>query len=160
MTTTPRLHRTAHRRALNRAQWLRQCERGSATAELALIAPVLVLLMLFIAVVIHRGVDARLRLASAAHQSARAASIERTPSTAGAAARAAAEAALSTAGVVCRDLSVDTATDGFAPGGRVTVTLTCRTDFGDALKLGVPAKKLTASASEPIDAYRSAAGDT
>ncbi|OXM44138.1 pilus assembly protein TadE, partial [Amycolatopsis alba DSM 44262] len=53
-----------------RAWW--RAERGSVTAEAVLLTPVLVMLLVLLAVVVHRGVDARLRLDDAAHQGARA----------------------------------------------------------------------------------------
>jgi Flp pilus assembly protein TadG len=125
-------------------------------AEVTLVAPFLVMLLVFVAVVIHRGVDARLRLDDAAHQAARAASIERTSATATAAAQSTATSALSSAGVTCVSLSVDTATGGMRPGGMVSVTVSCVVDFGDALLLGVPGqKRLSATAVEPVDTWRS-----
>lgn len=127
-------------------------------AEAALVAPFLVMLLVFVAVVIHRGVDARLRLDDAAHQAARAASIERTPATAVVAAQSTAASALSSAGLACRSLGVDTATRGLRPGGTVTVTLSCTVDLHDALLLGVPGqKRLSATAIEPVDTWRSTA---
>lgn len=134
----------------------RRTDRGSVAAEVALAAPVLVALLVFVAVVIHRGVDARLLLSDAAHQAARAASIERTPAAAVMAAQSTASTALSSAGVTCASLTVDTATDSLRPGGTVRVTLSCSVDFGDALILGVPGqKRMSATAVEPVDTWRS-----
>jgi Flp pilus assembly protein TadG len=136
-------------------------DRGSVAAEVTLVAPFLVMLLVFVAVVIHRGVDARVRLNDAAHQAARAASIERTTARAAAAAESTAATALASAGVVCQSLSVDTATGGLTPGGTVTVTISCTVDFGDALVLGVPGQKsLSATASEPVDTWRSVTVNT
>ncbi|MEU8632717.1 TadE/TadG family type IV pilus assembly protein [Amycolatopsis sp. NPDC048633] len=135
-------------------RWLR-AERGSVTAEAVLIAPVLVMLLVFVAVVVHRGVDARLRLDDAAHQAARAASLQRTPAAAGTAAEATATSALSHAGLVCRDASVTTSTSA-SPGSAVVVSVRCTVGFGQALILGVPGSRtLSATASEVIDTYRS-----
>ncbi|MFD8497316.1 TadE/TadG family type IV pilus assembly protein [Amycolatopsis sp. NPDC059657] len=126
------------------------------SAEIALVTPFLIMLLVFVAVVIHRGVDARLRLNGAAHQAARAASIERTSPTAAAAAHTTASNALSAAGISCQQLTVDTA-GSQVPGSAVTVTVSCSVDFGDALILGVPGeKRLSANATEPVDTYRSA----
>jgi Flp pilus assembly protein TadG len=106
--------------------------------------------------VIHRGVDARIRIDDAAHQAARAASIERTPTAATAAAQSTAASALSSAGVTCASLSVSTSTGGLRPGGTVSVTVSCAVDFGDALILGVPGgKTLSATSVEPVDLWRS-----
>jgi Flp pilus assembly protein TadG len=125
-------------------------------AEVTIVAPLLVMLLVFVAVVVHRGVDARLRLEDAAHHAARAASFERTPATATAAAQSTAANALSSVGRMCASLTVDTITGGIRPGGTVTVIVSCSVNFGDALMLGVPGhKRLSATAVEPIDFWRS-----
>ncbi|WP_238412893.1 TadE/TadG family type IV pilus assembly protein [Saccharothrix deserti] len=135
--------------------WWR-ADDGSVAAEVTIATPFLIMLLVFVGVVIHRGVDARIRIDDAAHQAARAASIERTPAAAVSAAQSTAAAALSSAGVVCRSLTVTTATGGLRPGGTVSVTVSCDVDFGDALILGVPGgKRLSASAIEPVDVWRS-----
>jgi Flp pilus assembly protein TadG len=137
-----------------RGGWWR-AERGSVTVEAVLIAPVLVMLLVFVAVVVHRGVDARLRLDDAAHQAARAASLQRTPAAATAVAEATATSALTHAGLVCRDATVSTTTSS-SPGSTVVVSVRCTVDFGQALVLGVPGSRvLNATAAEVIDIYRS-----
>ncbi len=151
-----------HRRRGGRwwAAWWR-ADRGSVAAEVTLVTPFLIMLLVFVAVVIHRGVDARLRLDDAAHEAARAASIQRTSPTAIAAAQSTAASALSSAGVSCQSLAVDTATGGMRPGGTVSVTVSCTVNFSDALILGVPGQKqLSATAVEPIDTWRSVAVTT
>ncbi|UJW32623.1 pilus assembly protein [Saccharothrix sp. AJ9571] len=131
-------------------------ERGSITAEAALLAPLLVMLFVFVAVVVHRGVDAHLRLDDAAHQAARAASLQRNPAAALAAARETAAIALAHAGLVCRDVTTSM-TGTLQPGSTVTVSVRCTVDFGQALLLGVPGtKNLEAMASEVVDTHRSA----
>lgn len=136
-------------------------DRGSVAAEVTLVTPFLIMLLVFVAVVIHRGVDARLRLDDAAHDAGRAASIERTTSTAIAAAQSTAASALSSAGVSCQSVAVDTLTGGMQPGGTVSVTVSCTVNFSDALVLGVPGqKRLSATAVEPIDTWRSVAVNT
>lgn len=143
--------------ALNRRPWWRD-DRGSASAEAVLVMPVLVMLLLVVAVVIHRGVDARLRINDAAHQAARAASIERTTARATAQAQETAAAALAAAGVTCQAMEVNTDTGGLRPGGTVRVVVSCAVDFGDALVLAVHGqKRLSATAIEPVDIYRSVA---
>lgn len=134
--------------------WWRE-DRGSVAAEITLLAPVLVMLLVFVAVVIHRGVDARLRLDDAAHQAARAASIARTATAADTAATTTASDALGAAGVACAAIGASTDTTDFRPGGTVTVTVTCTVDWSDALIVGVPGRTaLTATATEPVDTYR------
>lgn len=137
------------------AAWWR-ADDGSVAAEVTIAAPFLIMLLVFVGVVIHRGVDARIRIDDAAHQAARAASIERTPTAATTAAQSTAASALSSAGVVCASLSVSTSTGGLRPGGTVSVTVSCDVDFGDALILGVPGgKTLSATSVEPVDLWRS-----
>lgn len=134
--------------------WWRD-QRGSVTAEVVLIAPALMMLLVFVAVVVHRGVDARLRLDDAAHQAARAASLQRTPASAAAAAEATAMSALAHAGLVCRDAAVSTTTSSRS-GSTVVVSVSCTVDFGQALVLALPGSRtLSATASEVIDAFRS-----
>lgn len=140
----------------HRREWVAwwRADRGSVAAEVTLAAPFLIMLLVFVAVVIHRGVDARLRMEDAAHQAARAASIQRSSAGAAEAARSTALAALASAGVACTPLSVDT-TGGMEPGGVVTVTVTCGVDFSDASILTVAGRKrLAATAIEPIDTWR------
>jgi Flp pilus assembly protein TadG len=127
-------------------------------SEAVLVAPILVMLLVFVAVVVHRGVDSRLRLDDVAHQAARAASLHRSVTAATAAARDTATSALAQAGVVCRDVSTSTMTTA-TPGGTVSVVVRCTVDFGQALLLGVPGDKtLQATATEVIDTYRSTGG--
>lgn len=138
-------------------RWWR-AERGSAATELTLLAPVLVMVLVLVAVVAHRVVDARLRLDSAAHQAARAASIERSAAGAERAADDLAAAALDSARPSCADLTVATDTSGFRAGGTVSVTVSCSVDLTGGLLLGVPGRaEVTATATEPIDAFRSTA---
>jgi Flp pilus assembly protein TadG len=124
---------------------------------MTIIAPLLVMLMLLVAVVIHRGVNARLRLDDVAHQAARAASLERSPFAAAHRARSIATSALSTADIACRTVTVTANTTAFTPGGSVVIHVACVADFGDALLLGVPGSStLSATATEPIDTWRGA----
>jgi Flp pilus assembly protein TadG len=130
-------------------------EGGSVTAEAVLVTPLLVILLVFLAVVVHRGVDARLRLDDAAHQAARAATLQRSTTAATTAARDTAEAALARAGLVCRGVTT-TVSGTLTPAAAVTVQVRCTVDFGQALLLGVPGgKTLDSSASEVVDTYRS-----
>lgn len=133
-------------------------DRGSATIELTLITPVLVMVLVLIAVVAHRAVDARLRVDAAAHHAARAASLERTAADATRAATDTATAALGPADTSCASLDVITDTSGFRAGGAVTVSVTCSVDLTPASPLTVSARlDVTARASEPLDLYRTTA---
>jgi Flp pilus assembly protein TadG len=138
--------------------WIRRwwrADTGSAATEMTIIAPLLVMVMLLVAVVIHRGVNTRLRLDDVAHQAARAASLERTATAAADRARTTATTALAAAGVTCGAVTVSADTSAFIPGGSIDVRVSCVVDLGDALLLGVPGgRTLTATATEPIDTWR------
>jgi Flp pilus assembly protein TadG len=137
-----------------RGAWAHR-DDGSATAEVTLMTPILVMLLVLAGAYIHRGVDARIRINDVAGQAARAASLQRTPNQARAEAATTAATALSAAGLACRSLNVTTAAD-LRPGGTVTVRVACTVDFGDALFLGVPdSQQLSASAVAPVDTWRS-----
>lgn len=113
-------------------------------------------MLVLVAVVAHRVVDARLRLDSAAHQAARAASIARSAPSAELAAEELAAAVLGSAGPSCADLVVVTDTSGFRAGGTVTVTVSCSVDLTGGLLLGVPGRTdVTATATESLDTFRS-----
>lgn len=130
-------------------------DRGSAAAELAVAAPILVLL--FLAVIgCGRLVETRLRLGDAAHQAARAASLARDPATATSAAHATAGAALDTGGASCAQVAVNVDTSRFRPGGSVTVTLTCTVNLADVAGVPLPAGSHTQDASftAPVDTWR------
>ncbi|WP_053208029.1 TadE/TadG family type IV pilus assembly protein [Jiangella muralis] len=130
-------------------------ETGSATVELTIATPLLVAVLVFVAVIVHRGVDARLRLDDAAHQAARAASLARSPVAATTAADTTATQALADAGIVCDHMTIATDTARFAPGGVVTVTVGCTVSHNDALFVGIPGhRQLTATFTSPVDTWR------
>ncbi|WP_435581614.1 TadE/TadG family type IV pilus assembly protein [Amycolatopsis thermoflava] len=136
---------------------LRRDERGSAAAELTLLTPLLILLLLFV-VFCGRLADAKLRINDVAHQAARAATLARAPSQATANAQAAASAALASAGITCQSLSVSTDTQGLKPGSTVTVTVSCSVGLGDLTSLGVPGSRtFQSSFSSPVDVWRGTA---
>jgi Flp pilus assembly protein TadG len=133
---------------------LRHDARGSAAAELTLLTPLLVALLLFV-VLCGRFAETKLRVNDVAHQAARAATLARTPSQATADARATAGAALASAGISCQSLSVSTDTQGMRPGSTVTVTVSCTVGLGDLTMLGVPGSRTFQSTfSSPVDVWR------
>ncbi len=137
-----------------RRRWW-SAERGSVTVEAVLLTPLLVMLLVFVAVMVHRGVDARLRLDDAAHQAARAATLQRSAPAAVTAAQHTAGAALAHAGLVCRNV-VTTMSGSLVPSATVTVRVRCTVDLGQALLLSVPGGKvLESTASEVVDTHRS-----
>lgn len=131
---------------------------GSASTELVVLTPVLVLLMLFVVLAGRLG-QATQDVTQAAAEAARAASIVRGLDASGIA-RATAEDNLAAAGVRCRDLAV--AIDGAnqRPGGTVRVDLRCDVELSGVAALGlVPQRSVSASAVEVIDTYRGGDGD-
>jgi Flp pilus assembly protein TadG len=135
---------------------LRRDDSGSVTAELVLLTPLLILILLFV-VALGRLSGARLEVDGAAAQAARAASIARDPSTATATAEQTATAALGSDHVTCAQLTVSTDTAQFAPGGSVAVTVTCTVALSDLTGLRLPASESVSSrATAVIDVYRAA----
>jgi Flp pilus assembly protein TadG len=133
-------------------------DRGSASVELVLVTPVLLVVLLFV-VALGRLADARAQVDSAARDAARAASIARGPDSARTGALAAAGDRLAEGGVTCRSLDVQVDVDGFRAGGTVMATVTCDVDFGDLTLLGVPGNRaVAATAAEVVDVYRGATG--
>ena len=132
------------------------CDRGSAAAELVLLTPLLVL-MLLLAVAAGRLVLARLEVDSAARQAARAASLARDPAAAAADAAATAQSALAGQGITCSHLAVSPDTSDFRPGGQVSVQVSCTVSLSglSLLHLG-GAETLTSAFTSPIDLFRGA----
>lgn len=129
-------------------------DRGSASLELVLLTPVLVLLVLLVAFA-GRTAQTRADVDRAARDAARAASIARTPETAVEDGGSAASATLTAGDVTCRTLTVDVDTSTFVAGGSVRATVTCAVDLTDLGLLGLPgSKSLTATFTQPVDVYR------
>ncbi|WP_156755871.1 TadE/TadG family type IV pilus assembly protein [Actinokineospora pegani] len=127
-------------------------ERGSASVEATLVAPILIVILVLAGVVTARGAQARIQLDDVAHQAARAASIQRTHHAAEAAAQAAAADAVDAA---CAGLRVSLDVGRFRPGGTVTVTVSCEVDLTGPLGR----KRLYSRAVEPIDTWRATHGE-
>jgi Flp pilus assembly protein TadG len=145
------------RPARPRARSPQSRERGSAAAELVLVTPFLVLLLLF-AVAAGRLVQARLDVDSAAQQAARAASLARTPAAASAQATQVAQAALAGQSVTCDPAVITPDTGDFTPGGGVAVTVSCTVHLSDLSLLHIPGSEtITATFTAPVDTYRGTA---
>jgi Flp pilus assembly protein TadG len=130
-------------------------ERGSVAVELTLVTPLLLLLLLFV-VALGRLADGRLQVGDAASQAARAATVVDSVGGASSTAREAAAASLQSDNVTCSSLSVSTDNSSFQPGGVVRVTVACTVSLSDLSLLHVPgAETLTATASSPVDQFRS-----
>ncbi|HKE98487.1 MAG TPA: TadE/TadG family type IV pilus assembly protein [Actinomycetes bacterium] len=129
-------------------------EHGAAAAELAVVAP---LLLVLLAGVVFAGRLARAegQVEGAARDAARAAAARRTTAAATAAAQEEAEASLRAAGITCAPLGVAVDTGRFHPGGAVGVQVTCTVSLADLQLLGLPgATTRRAAAQAPIDLYR------
>jgi len=143
---------------VGRGRWFTDAERGSVAAELTVLTPLLLMMLLFV-VLCGRLAGTRLRLDDVAHQAARAASAARTVGGAQSDAQSTAQAALAAAGISCRSLQVTVDTAGLQPGSTVTATVSCTVGLGDLSLLAVPgSKQLSASFTSPVDVYRQKAG--
>lgn len=129
-------------------------EGGSAAIELTLVAPVLVVLLLFV-VFVGRLAEARAEVDRAARDGARAASLARNGPQASDDGRRSVENALQGHSVTCQHLGVDVDTSGFTAGGWVQATVSCSVDLADLTLLRVPGTRtLTATFRQPVDTYR------
>ena len=128
--------------------------RGSVTAELVVLAPVLFLFAL-VAVGLGRYQGARQEVVDAAHAGAEAASLAATSAGAGPAAQGSALAALQAQTHMCPNPLVTTDVSGFRSGGAVRVTVACRVGLSDLFVPGLPGNStVTATETAPIDPYR------
>ena len=135
------------------------CDRGSATLELVVLAPAL-LLVVSLVVFAGRVTVTGASVEHAASAAAREASLARSAASARTAAAASARAALDGRGVTCASISVTTTTAGFAVRvGRyatVMTTVSCTVSMADLAMPGIPGSRtLTSSAVSPLDTYRS-----
>jgi Flp pilus assembly protein TadG len=133
-------------------------DHGSATVELTLVVPALVL-VLGLLVAGGRIWFARTTVTQAAQTAARAASLARTTGAAAAQGQDAGRASLSTAGLRCAARSVQVETAAFAvPVGTpatVRATVRCTVPLGDVLLPGLPGSlSLTGQGAAALDTYR------
>lgn len=137
----------------------RRPDDGSATLELTVLAPGL-LLLLSLVILAGRVVVAAGAVEQASAAAARAASVARTSGVAGSSARSAAQASLEGQNLQCSTLSVDVDTAGFAvPVGQsadVTARITCLVDVSALAIPGAPGSiTLTGTSVSVLDRYRS-----
>lgn len=133
-------------------------DRGSATLELAVSAPVL-LLFFTLVIVAGRVAQAHQVVEAAAGEAARAATAARNVGSARAQATAAVAAALDSAGMTCQSTSTQVDTSQWTvPVGRparVTVTVSCQVMLSDLTMPGLPgSQSVTGSAGSALDSYR------
>jgi Flp pilus assembly protein TadG len=131
----------------------RKQDEGSVTIEAIGMAMVLILIIVILGA-LGRASDAHQQVSVAAHAAARAASLARTAAGARAAAHDTAEANLRvTTSCTHPQITVDAAR--FAPGGSVTVTVTCTIQLADLGLPGLPGTMRVFQASvSPIDLHR------
>jgi Flp pilus assembly protein TadG len=129
-------------------------EAGTWTVELAVWTPLLVVVVLAL-VGLGRIAAADQLVTAAAHDAARAASLEHDPQRAAASAREAASVAVA-GDVRCAELTVIVDTSDFRPGGTVSATVTCKARLAD---LGLPhlpgQRALSGRSVSPIDLFQS-----
>jgi hypothetical protein len=124
------------------------------TVEVVLLAPLLVGAACFV-VFLGRLGTARAEIDELAHLAAETAATARPTETAPDTARSTALAVAARDGRLCRAPSIDIDDTGLAPGGRVTVTVTCTLAFSDLVPAPLPGSRtLTAVEVAPIDRYR------
>jgi Flp pilus assembly protein TadG len=133
-------------------------QRGSATLELAILAPAL-LLLLGLVVLAGRVQVAAGAVEHAAAVAARDASLARTPDAAQMTGTVAVDRELTAQNLRCAPVTVVIDTSGFGtPVGQpatVTATITCTVSFADLALPGLPgARTLTAHATSPLDSWR------
>ena len=141
-------------------RWLRHArtdERGAVTSEMAVVMVTFFAGFLMLVVFAGRVGQAENDVRSAAHEAARAATLEGTPEAADARARDVVASNLAASGIACAGgITTDVDVSNFVPGGWVTVTVTCNASISDVASLNLPGSRtFTASASEVIDVYRS-----
>jgi Flp pilus assembly protein TadG len=134
-------------------------ERGSATVELAVVAPGL-LMIIALLVLGGRVTIAGGSVEHAAAEAARTASIARTETEALTQGRDAAEESLERQDLLCvggPSIQIDTSQFSRPPGEPATVsaTVTCRVQLSDVAIPGLPgSREITETVESPLDTYR------
>ena len=133
--------------------WPRGRDHGAVTAEM-LVWVAVGLLLLGLAVYVIRGVSAAIDVGDAADAAARAASLASTPAQAKTAATAVVAADLTAGNSACHQPTTLIDVSRFRPGGTVAVTVSCVIIATDLPIGGLSNRKVTASASAPLDTYK------
>jgi Flp pilus assembly protein TadG len=129
-------------------------DRGSAAVEMAIVAPA-IFLMLMLVIFAGRVTDAKQQVISAADAAARAASLRGDEVSALAAAEAAAEANLKDGGLTCTPATVEFEQVDLAPGGNVTVVVSCQANLTNVALPGIQdLQTFSARSTEVVDRYR------
>jgi hypothetical protein len=102
---------------------------------------------------------AHIDVAAAASAAARDASLQRTPGAAQAAATNTATVALQDKQLTCNPMQVTPDVSGYAPGGTVTVDITCTIDVSDLVGLAIPTQiTVSGTSTQPVDTFRAIPG--
>lgn len=129
-------------------------DRGSVTTEVAIVAPLAIMLLCLVAFV-GRSATANGYITGAARDAARSASLERDPAAARQAATDTAATSLAHGGFTCATHTVEVDTARFAPGGQVAVTVRCELPLSDLGLLGLSGTRaVTSTAVSVVDLYR------
>jgi Flp pilus assembly protein TadG len=142
-----------------RPQLLGRGENGSASLEMVIVSPAM-LLLLGLVIVAARLESAGASVEHAAAAAAREASLARTPAAAVVAARASVGRNLQGAKALCQrvDVSIDASGFSIAAGktATVAVTVSCLVVLADQAVPGMPGNRtLTYRAVSPLDRFRS-----
>jgi Flp pilus assembly protein TadG len=133
-------------------------DRGNVAAEVVMLAPVLILLVLIL-VAAGRTAMADNATQSAAFSAARAASLSANSTDAYTAAQDAARRSMSQAGIACRSLTINVNTSGLdtpvGTTGTVSARVNCDVNLSDITLPGLPGTRtMSSTAASPVDAYR------
>jgi Flp pilus assembly protein TadG len=135
-------------------RWRRRGDEGQAIAELVIVAPVL-LLVIVLMVALGRVDSAQGDVESAARAGVQAAVVQADAGDAQIQATDAVTSTLAGVGLTCPAPQITTDTSNFVAGGSVSVTVTCVTSLADVSIPGVPGSKtLTATSVAHIDEFR------
>jgi len=127
-------------------------DSGSVTVEMVLLAPVLMVLILF-GVYSGRASESLTQVRSAADQAARGASMV-SRSRVEATAFQIAERALASESISCVDLSVSTALIEQGDNNAVRVEISCAISTDGLTLLGLTQRRVSASSTEVLDRWR------
>ena len=132
-------------------------EEGSMTVELVLLTPAVFLIALAV-LAFGRVSESNQLVVEASRAGAQAAAVEPDAASADAGAAESAVVGIFDRAHTCSEAWVSTDTSHFYPGGWVRVTVACQVDLFDLSVPGLPGTKtVEASATAPIDPYRSVA---
>lgn len=128
------------------------CDRGSATVELVLVAPILIVLALFV-VTAGRSGEALRQVQHAADSGARAAS-QASANRRESAGLTAALTDLRASGRSCIDQSIQVVNVKIGRLDAVKVSVSCRVDHAGLRLIGLSPRRVSADSVESIDVYR------